>query len=456
MAILYMKIIHLTYEKSGYILSLVINKPLWLSKIRRNMGLNMQYISVIILVLILGISFARKQNPGIMAILASGILGLLGGMSVSDILSGFDAAMFFSLAGVMLLFSIAHGNGTIEAMAKRIIKVAGKNTRLIPLAIWLATGIMAGIGPGNISVGAMMTAISVSLAVQMGQNPMLYAIAAKVGANGFGITPLTPAGILNQSIGGAMGYSSFAIPVMLNVLLWSLAIVLIFYAYYHAIGERAAPALNLIITCAPLRPSQWATLIGICMMGLLVVCFSWHIGLVSFVISALLLLLGMGDGEKTVRQMPWGVLLTICGVSMLMHVVRLSGGVDLMTEYLLMIVNEANGAPLLSVIASILSLFSSTTGVVMPTLLPMLEGILQQIDAFSYAELSSVVITGSFASAFSPASTGGGLILAAYAAAVPCDAGQPNALFRRLLCICAACIAINILFSALRLYSFIR
>ena len=66
----------------------------------------------------------------------------------------------------------------------------------------------------------------------------------------------------------------------------------------------------------------------------------------------------------------------------------------------------ANSAfPIMSATSGILSWVSSTTGVVMPALLPIAHNMAQTFPV-SYVELMSAIIATSFAAAISPLSTG--------------------------------------------------
>ena len=77
-----------------------------------------------------------------------------------------------------------------------------------------------------------MTVVAVTIAVEMGENPLLFALAAKVAANGFTITPLAPAGVLTMSLSETAGYTDIIIPVMLNVMLWAVIMMVGFSIHY--------------------------------------------------------------------------------------------------------------------------------------------------------------------------------------------------------------------------------
>ena len=95
----------------------------------------------------------------------------------------------------------------------------------------------------------------------------------------------------------------------------------------------------------------------------------------------------------------------------------------------------------------------------MPSMIPTLGPIVESLGTGTagFAQLASVVITSSLSAAFSPASTGGGLILAAYmTASNSADKDkEQNKLFGRLLLIAVACVIANAVLSAVGIYGII-
>ncbi len=173
-----------------------------------------------------------------------------------------------------------------------------------------------------------------------------------------------------------------------------------------------------------------------------------------------MVILGVTDEKKALVKVPWGTLLLICGVGVLMNVVIELGGLDLMSKGLLSIMTPKTAAPIIGISASILSFFSSTTGVVMPSMIPTLGPIVQSLGTGNagFTELASVVITSSLSAAFSPASTGGGLILAAYMTASSAEDKdqEQNKLFGRLFLIAFVCVIANAILATIGIYGIIR
>ena len=417
-------------------------------------------ISIVFLFIVVAIGFVKKCNIGVLAIGSALILGKLGGMKDAAVLAGFDAKLFITLVGVSFLFSVAQVNGTLELVAKKGIGLAGKRTWLVPIIIFLVSGVLSMIGPGNIPVGNLMTVVAVTVAVSMGENPLLFALAAKVAANGFTLSPLAPAGVLMQSLGEEAGYKGFEGPVMWNCILWSVILMVGFAVYYRiwkikpGHGRTAA-----VVDEEKLDRRQWITVLGVAAMVIMVVVLGINVGLAAFFAAAVLVILGVTDEKKALVKVPWGTLILICGVGVLMNVVIALGGLDVMSDALLSVMTPRTAAPIIAVTSSILSFFSSTTGVVMPSMIPTLSPIVQALGTGSsgFAQLSSVVISSSLSAAFSPASTGGGLILAAYMTASDSEDKdkEQNKLFGRLLTIAVVCVIANAVLSALGIYGII-
>lgn len=424
--------------------------------------MNMALFAVVFLLVVVAIAFWRKCNIGVLAVGMSLILGLVGGIPGKEILKGFDASLFLNLCGVSFLFSLAQVNGTLEIIAKKAIGLAGKRTYLVPILLFLVTGILSAIGPGNIPSGNLMTVVAVTLAVQMGENPLLFALAAKVAANGWTLSPITPAGILMTSLGTSAGYDSaaFSMPVMINLMIWSLILLVAFCVYYKIWKIRPKQLMSentaAVTKTEKMDGKQWLTTAGIIVMVVMVVGFSIGVGLASFCVAAILMACRASDEKKAMAKVPWGTLLLITGMGVLMSVVMKLGGIELISNALLTIMSPKTAAPIMSLTCSVLSFFSSTTGVVMPTMIPTLSTIVESLGTGTagFVELASVVIAGAMSAAFSPASTGGGLIMAAYMTASNSEnkEAEQNKLFGTLFIIAIACVLLNVVLSLLGVY----
>ena len=146
-------------------------------------------------------------------------------------------------------------------------------------------------------------------------------------------------------------------------------------------------------------------------MAVLVIAFKFNVGLTCFAISGFLLVCHVANEKQCLRAIPWGVLIMVSGVSALMNIVILTGGITTLTKALSQLMNPHIAPAVMAATAGIMSLFSSGLGVVFPTLLPTVVGIGQTVGV-NPLELASMVVIGGTITGISPISTTGGLIMA--------------------------------------------
>ena len=151
------------------------------------------------------------------------------------------------------------------------------------------------------------------------------------------------------------------------------------------------------------------------MLVVTVIFMGFDVGLMSYTIAFVLLLFRVADEKKSVASIPWGTLLMISGINMLMALVIQLGGIDLLASGLAKLMSPVTAPGVMGLTAGIMSWFSSTSGVVMPTLIPTVTDVAAQVGGgvSTLALLSAITNTAS-AAGMSPISTGGSMGLAAY------------------------------------------
>ena len=153
-----------------------------------------------------------------------------------------------------------------------------------------------------------------------------------------------------------------------------------------------------------------------------------NVGSVAFILSGFLLLFQAGDSKAAIKAMPWGVMMMVCGVSVLIEVMDQSGGLNALVKIIGAVSNPITVNGWLGFITGLISAYSSSSGVVMPMFLPMVPGLIKEIGGGNPVALISSINIGSHLVDTSPLSTLGALCIA--------SAGEhedKGALFRRLL-----------------------
>ena len=142
------------------------------------------------------------------------------------------------------------------------------------------------------------------------------------------------------------------------------------------------------------------------------------------------------------KRIPWGTLLLITGVGVLMHIIIDQGGIKMLSSALVSVMNEKTAVSIMGVCSGLMSWFSSTSGVVMPTLIPTIPHIVAQLNgAVSSLELATAITMISNTAGISPLSTGGALALAAYSSAAGASYEEQHHLFVKMFMISALGVA---------------
>ncbi len=100
--------------------------------------MNLAWLSLGALVVAMVVSCFSQLNVGVLALSLAWIVGVyLGHMSLNDVLGGFPAQLFLTLAGVTLLFTQAQLNGTLDRLAHAAVRLCRGNAGLIPVMFFL-------------------------------------------------------------------------------------------------------------------------------------------------------------------------------------------------------------------------------------------------------------------------------------------------------------------------------
>lgn len=392
--------------------------------------MNMGLISLLVLVVAIFIGFKRGVNTGLVSIAFAFLLGFfvmtniskdpavakMVSMSSADakgtaLVAGWNTSLFFTLVGMTFLFSIAKVNGTLELMARKAAYMAGGNKKLIPILFFIFATILAAIGPGNIAVCALILPIAMAVAHEEKINSLLMAAMVIAGSNAGGLSPIAPTGIIGTQLAEKIGFNT-AMHVFINMLI---AQVVIAVACYIVLGGLKLKSDTGGVKEKPggFAGVQIQTLVVIALVVAAIILLKLHIGMVAFLGGAVLLLMNAADEKKTIAAMPWGTLILVCGVGVLVNVVDKAGGIQYLTDTLTAFMGTKTAAPILTIVAGLMSAVSSASGVVMPTLIPTVPGIIETMGGAIRGEtLISAIILGAHFVTNSPISTLGALAMA--------------------------------------------
>ena len=372
-------------------------------------------LGFLIVAIILG--FTRKMNTGLLCMAFAMVVGRLAGMKDNEIIAGFNYNLFIMLLGVTYLFSLAQNNGCLDLLAKKVVALAGKRTFLIPIIIYLFATVLSAIGPGTVPTMAILMVFAMALAAELNINPAMLSALIVLGASGGGVSPLAATGIIGLTLCAGFGLVGIEREFFSNGLLSATAYAIFLYFVTGGYKMRSDKVMNL--GDIPIfNTKQLITLAGIVLMVVMVLILKINVGLVGFLIAAILSFLKVSDETEALKKVPWGTLLLITGVGMLMNIITKLGGIKILSGALVSIMTESTAPSIMGLCAGITSWFSSTSGVVMPTLIPTIPYINAQMgNVLNPVELATAITMISNTGGISPLSTGGALALAAYTSA---------------------------------------
>lgn len=372
--------------------------------------MNLGLVSLIVLLLAIIIGFVRNANVGILCVGFSMILSIVYKVDIKTVIAGLSSSLFIQMVGITYLFAIIQGNGTLELLARKMVRLVGTKTHLIPFVMYILGCIVCAIGPGAIPSLAIIPVIAIPVAVSAGVNPIMTAIIGDLGVMSGRMSPLTPESAVVRELMKQQGLEANTIPIMICLTFTALICVVLVYIYYKGWKVEKVEATTKE-KLPSFEPKQWLSILGLVVLAVGALFFSWNVGFTGFLVGSILIVLGCADEKKAISAIPWNVILMVLGVGILMNVITISGGIDIMVAALEKVMNKTIAAMVMGVVAGIMSFFSSGLGVVFPTLIPTAAGLSGGLGV-SAIELVSVIVIGGTVAGFTPVSTTGALIMA--------------------------------------------
>ncbi|HEY3045056.1 MAG TPA: hypothetical protein VGJ39_13575, partial [Vicinamibacterales bacterium] len=113
-----------------------------------------------------------------------------------------------------------------------------------------------------------------------------------------------------------------------------------------------------------------------------------------------------------VRRMPWSVIVMMSGVTVLIALLEKTGGLDLFTALLARLATPATITGVIAFVTGVISVYSSTSGVVLPAFLPTVPGLIMRLGGGDPVSIATSMNVGAHLVDLSPLSTTGALCLA--------------------------------------------
>lgn len=163
----------------------------------------------------------------------------------------------------------------------------------------------------------------------------------------------------------------------------------------------------------PFQWRHWTTLGVIVTLITSVIFFGVNVGMGALAGVVLLVLVGATDESQAIRTMPWGPILMVSGVTVLIAMIEKTGGIDLFAAILASVSSPQSVTAVIAFLGGTISVYSSTSGVVLPAFLPTVPGLVERLGGHDVLPVAWSLIVGSHLVDVSPLSTTGALCIAA-------------------------------------------
>jgi di/tricarboxylate transporter len=379
--------------------------------------MNLAYISLAALVVAILVSCFTELNVGILALALAWVVGVyVGGMPLNDVIGGFPVSLFLTLSGVTLLFAQAQQNRTLDRIAHRAVRVCRGNAGLIPIMFFALGCALASMGPGNVSTAALLGPMAMAVAGRAAIPAFLMIIMVGNGAQAGALSPFAPTGVIVNGLMAKIGLAGHEWFTYWTNLAAHAAVA---FGGYALLGGLKLFKSSAIVTIEH-KPedldfdrSNFITITVIAALLVGVLFFGVNVGMGAFAGAVILAGVGAADHKDAVKRMPWSVIVMMSGVTVLIALMEDTGGLDLFTAALARLATPGTITGVIAFVTGLISVYSSTSGVVLPAFLPTIPGLIERLGGGDPLAIAASMNIGAHLVDLSPLSTTGALCIAA-------------------------------------------
>ncbi len=386
-------------------------------------------LSLIALLLVVAASLTSRVNVGVLAVALAWPIALFAAdWKVEQLMAAFPSSLFLTLLGVTLLFGIAQANGTMQAVTQHGVRLLHGRAALLPPFVFLLACVISTSGPGSIATTALLAPLAMGIAHRAKAPMLLMALMVGNGANAGNLSPISAIGALVQTLMEKAGIGGHAWEVLIMNFVAHALVATVAWALFGGPAMLRQGRVALDDESAPLTRAHAITLlVGVLWVGA-VLFLKFNPGLAAFAAAAILVLIGIGEDSAMLKQVPWPVIVMVCGVSVLIGVLEKTGGMDLFTTVLAKMATPGSVNGVIAGVTGLISTYSSTSGVVYPAFIPAVPGLVAKLGGGDPLQIAISINVGAALVDVSPLSTIGALCIAA----VP-SGHDTKQLFRQLL-----------------------
>lgn len=414
--------------------------------------LSILLIAAIALAVYLG--YKTKINTGLFCIVFAYVIGCFAmGLKPKELISFWPTNTMFVILAVSLFYNVAAANGTLEKISRSLLYACRKFPGLLPYALFFVAVILSVMGAAYFTVLAFLAPITLLICEEAKMDKLTGAVAINCGALAGGNFPTAALGVIFRGLMDTAYEGAVDLPsidsftstlILCGLAIISSLVIITVFRFGFKSNRNIGKDVNFEQPEAYTKvQKQTLTLILVMMAVVLVfpvlklllpnvkvistVAGKIDVGLVAIVFAVIALLMKLAPQKEIIAKVPWNTILMIAGAGMLIAVAVKAGTIDMLSAWIGSNVPTFLVPIAFSLVAAVMSFFSSTTGVVCPALFPLIPA-LAAATGLNPAALFTCTVLGAQSSAISPFSSGGSLVLGSCG-----DEEERNTLFNRLL-----------------------
>jgi Na+/H+ antiporter NhaD/arsenite permease-like protein len=404
--------------------------------------------------------FKKNCNIGLIGMAFAFIIGSwLGGAGTYTVIGYWPINIMFILIVTSWFFGYASLNGTLAGLADRIVYATKGAPWFSPIAVFLTSFIISGLGVGVWGI-VFVAPIGLVIAKRGKFNPLLVLIATNVGALATGGLQWAAGGPTNVGLLMAAGWPEEEATSLAVAFGYASIVpcIIAFLICYFLLGGYKAQKVemdkpepfndvqkkNLVIMLIVLLANLLPLVLNFLCPSPAVTYLKDHCNIQFWCIIGAIacMLLDLGDEREIIaKKIPWNALLLICGVSMLIQVAVQNGLADILGSWLNSNIPVWMIPAAFALLGGVLSFFCSAMSVVYPLMLPMIYGLVSNGSTVSpLACVTALILTACY-TGMCPFSQNGALMLST------ADDETKEYLFYRSILWCVVLLIISVIYA---------
>lgn len=394
-------------------------------------------LNIIILVAIIAAiayGFIFKKNSGFIAIAFSFLIGcFLMGMKPSEVIACWPIKVFFYVFAVTVFFNFSRQNGTLEKLSMKILYLFRERPKSLLFVLFFLNLLIAAMGVGNMPVEAMFAPIMIMVCAGAKISYLMGALAVNFGSIAGANFITSVNGMVFRSLIDEAGMPELSLSIAFHIFIVSIISPLVILLIYHFMQKRHEEGVQEKIDIQKTKPFSaeqkrtlklMALMLAVVLSGPIVkfifssnatvssIFGKFDVSLIAMCFVVIASMLGVGDEKKAIAGAPWGTLILISGVGMLINIASKAGLMEVVANWVTGNIPTVLVPIALVLIGAFMSFFSSTIGVVSPVIFPMLPDI-SSLTGLEPTILFVSLVIGAQASSISPFSAAGSMLVSA-------------------------------------------